>query len=115
MLIFLFWFSLLFVVYTYFGYPVLLAIAAKFARSELPDGNSDLQLTLLITAYNEESVINFITNFHDISTGPAVNFQCTFNPLDKVVELFEEKEKLYERLLQAEKDKVAYLEKLLDK
>ncbi len=33
---------------------------------------------------------------------------CTFNPLDKVVEL-------YERLVQAEKDKTAYLEKLLNK
>jgi len=31
---------------------------------------------------------------------------CNFNPLDKVVEL-------YERLVQAEKDKVEYLEKLL--
>lgn len=30
---------------------------------------------------------------------------CTFNPLDKVVEL-------YERLVQAEKEKVEYLEKL---
>lgn len=68
-----------------------------------------------IKNYSEESVINFITNFHDNSTGPAVNFQCTFNPFDKVVELYDEKEKLYERLLQAEKDKVTYLEKLLDK
>ena len=42
-----------------------------------------------------------------------------FNPniqttLDKI-EAYEEKEKLYERLLQAEKEKVAYLEKLLKK
>lgn len=31
---------------------------------------------------------------------------CSFNPLDKVIEL-------YERMLQAEKEKVEYLEKLL--
>jgi len=37
----------------------------------------------------------------------ACNNECTFNPLDKVVEL-------YERLVQAEKDKVEYLEKLLN-
>lgn len=41
-------------------------------------------------------------------TQPTVNHNCTFNPLDKVVEL-------YERLVQAEKDKTAYLEKLLNK
>jgi len=34
------------------------------------------------------------------------NNHCNFNPLDKVVEL-------YERLVQAEKDKVEYLEKLM--
>jgi hypothetical protein len=33
-------------------------------------------------------------------------YNCNFNSLDKVVEL-------YERLVQAEKDKVGYLEKLL--
>lgn len=57
--------------------------------------------------FSEESVINLINNFHDNSQGSHfVNNQCTFNPLDKVVEL-------YERLVQAEKDKVEYLERLL--
>lgn len=37
----------------------------------------------------------------------GLNINLTFNPLDKVVEL-------YERLVQAEKDKVEYLEKLLN-
>lgn len=72
-----------------------------------------------IKNFSEEAAINFFNNFYDNSfTNSQGTFNashCTFNPLDKVVELFEENKKLYERLLQAEKDKVAYLEKLLNK
>lgn len=71
-----------------------------------------------IKNFSEDAVLNIISNTftsNDNSTLNAVNFQPTFNPIDKVVSLFEEKEKLYERLLQAEKDKVVYLEKLLEK
>lgn len=54
--------------------------------------------------FSEEVVLNIISNtFRDNSS--AINYGCTFNPIDKVVEL-------YERLLQAEKDKVTYLEQL---
>ena len=64
-----------------------------------------------IKNYSDEAVFNNIQNNYDgsvIHGGPTINHNCTFNPLDKVVEL-------YERLVQAEKDKVAYLEKLLNK
>ena len=70
-----------------------------------------------IKNFNEDSILNIVSNSftsNDSSTLNAINIQPTFNPLDKVVTLFEEKEKLYERLLQAEKDKVSYLEKLLN-
>lgn len=71
-----------------------------------------------IKNFSEEAAINFFNNFYDNSfTNSQGTFNashCTFNPLDKVVELFEENKKLYERLLQAEKDKVAYLEKLVN-
>lgn len=59
--------------------------------------------------FSEEAVFNFFNNFYDnssISGAQGINNSCTFNPLDKVVEL-------YERLVQAEKDKNEYLEKLL--
>ncbi|MBF4515961.1 helix-turn-helix transcriptional regulator [Flavobacterium sp. ANB] len=62
-----------------------------------------------IKNYNDEillSVINNTFNSHDNSTLNAINIQPSFNPLDKVVEL-------YERLVQAEKDKVEYLEKII--
>jgi len=66
--------------------------------------------------FSEESVINLINNFHDNSQGSHfVNNQCTFNPLDKLMEVYAEKEKLYERLLEAEREKNVYLERLLDK
>ncbi|MBS4065634.1 MAG: helix-turn-helix transcriptional regulator [Chitinophagaceae bacterium] len=57
---------------------------------------------------NEEATTNFFNTFNDTSTGAFNNYNCTFNPIDKVVEL-------YEALLKSEREKVALLEKLLDK
>ena len=37
------------------------------------------------------------------------------NPLDKLIEAYDENKKLYERLLASEKEKISYLEKLADK
>ena len=72
-----------------------------------------------IESFSEENVINYFNNFYDNSASQGNSFNQgiypTFNPLDKVVELFEENKLLYERLVQAEKDKVAYLETLLKK
>lgn len=61
-----------------------------------------------IKNFSEEGVINYFASFYDNSSnnGAIHASHCTFNPLDKVVEL-------YERLVQAEKDKVTYLEKLM--
>lgn len=69
-----------------------------------------------IENFSEEAVINFFNNFNDNScnNGAIYAYGCTFNPVEKLFEAFEENKKLYERLLQAERDKVAYLEKLLD-
>lgn len=66
-----------------------------------------------IKNFSEEAVLNIIGNTYNVDNSSAINYACTFNPIEKVVELFEEKERLYERLLQAEKEKVEYLEKLL--
>ncbi|WP_343589135.1 helix-turn-helix transcriptional regulator [Flavobacterium sp.] len=61
-----------------------------------------------IKNFSEEAVFNIIGNtFQDHGAITTGNYGCNFNPLDKVVEL-------YERLVQAEKDKVEYLEKLLN-
>lgn len=65
--------------------------------------------------FSEEAAINYFNNFYDNSNGTnfGTNNNCTFNPLDKLIEAYEENKKLYERLVQAEKDKVEYLEKIL--
>ncbi|MET3026657.1 helix-turn-helix transcriptional regulator [Flavobacterium sp. UW10123] len=71
-----------------------------------------------IKSFSEDNMINYFNSFHDnsINQGPMGTHNiCHFNPLDKLIETFHEKEKLYERLLQAEKDKIEYLEKLLNK
>ncbi|MCD0473939.1 helix-turn-helix domain-containing protein [Flavobacterium sp. EDS] len=62
--------------------------------------------------FSEESVINYFNNFTDNSAG-TFNNHCTFNPLDKLIESYEENKKLYERLVQAEKDKVEFLQNIL--
>lgn len=69
-----------------------------------------------IKNFSEEGVFNYFNTFTDndfsnsqgvnLGTNHNPNHNCTFNPLDKVVEL-------YERLVLAEKEKVEYLEKLL--
>lgn len=66
-----------------------------------------------IRDYSDEAVFNIISNtYHNTSSdnstliASSVNYQPTFNTVDKIVEL-------YERLVQAEKEKVEYLEKIL--
>jgi transcriptional regulator with XRE-family HTH domain len=66
-----------------------------------------------IKNFSEEGVFNYFNNFYDNSQGTVGNYHCTFNPLDKLIQSHEQQIKLYERLVQAEKDKVDYLEKLL--
>ena len=67
-----------------------------------------------IKNFSEEAVINYFNTFNETVSNSNFghNNTCTFNPLDKLVEAYEENKKLYERLVQAEKDKNEYLEKL---
>ncbi len=54
----LFWFFISTILYTYFGYPLLLALLARFRPNPRPAGRPVLPpVTLLITAYNEQAVI----------------------------------------------------------
>lgn len=61
-----------------------------------------------IQSFSEENVFNIINNTFQDNSSNNNNYLCTINPIEKIVEL-------YERLVQAEKDKVEYLEKLLNK
>jgi transcriptional regulator with XRE-family HTH domain len=54
-----------------------------------------------IKSLSEEAVYNFINNFNDnsVNHGPINNHYCTFNPIDKIVEL-------YEALIKCEREKL---------
>lgn len=65
-----------------------------------------------IRGFSEEAAVSYINTFNDNSKGDF-NYNCTFNPLEKYVEAMEENKKLYERLLLAEREKVALLEKAM--
>jgi len=67
-----------------------------------------------IKNFSEDAVFNIIGNTYHDDSSSIKNYNCTFNPLDKLLEAFEENKKLYKQLIQAEKEKVALLEKLLD-
>jgi len=69
-----------------------------------------------IKNFDEDAAINIIHNTfnsNDNSIINAINHNCTFNPIDKVIQLYDEKIALYERLLQAEQERNLLLEKLL--
>ncbi|MFC4478172.1 helix-turn-helix domain-containing protein [Flavobacterium chungangensis] len=71
-----------------------------------------------IKNFSEENMINFFNTFNEAvnnSHFASNNNNCTFNPLDKLIESVDEIKNLYERLLKAEREKVEYLEKLLNK
>ncbi|WP_342086189.1 helix-turn-helix domain-containing protein [Dyadobacter sp. OTU695] len=70
-----------------------------------------------IKNFDEETAIHNIQNNYDnsvIHAGPTVNFQCTFNPVEKWIQAMEENKSLYERLLKSEQEKVQLLQKQLD-
>lgn len=54
----IFWLSVLFIAYTYLGYPLLIALFARIrSLQETHPISVPFSVTLLITAYNEEAVI----------------------------------------------------------
>lgn len=65
--------------------------------------------TEAIKQFSEENVINYFNNnFYDnsASNGQGASLPTfNFNPIDKLVEAYEENKKLYERLLEATKNK----------
>ena len=67
--------------------------------------------TEAIKNFSDEAVVNYFNTFNQSvsSSNFGHNNTCTFNPLDKLMELVEENKKLYERLLQAEKEKNDFL------
>jgi transcriptional regulator with XRE-family HTH domain len=61
-----------------------------------------------IKNFSEEGMITYFNNFNDnsVNHGPFSPHQCTFNPLDKLVEVFAEKEALHERYCRQKKTRL---------
>ena len=65
-----------------------------------------------IKNFDQESAVNIISNtFHD--TYGLINYNPTYNLADKWMTALEDNKKLYERLLQVEREKIELLERLL--
>ncbi|WP_242693416.1 helix-turn-helix domain-containing protein [Sabulibacter ruber] len=61
----------------------------------------------VIKHFNEEAVFNIIGNTVNNNDNAALfNYYPTFNPVDKIVSLYDEKIALLERLLQSEREKI---------
>ena len=74
-----------------------------------------------IQNYDEEQAVNIIANtysFQDFK-GNAVasgfSYQPSFNSVDKIVQLYDEKIALYERMLKEKDEMMARIEKLINK
>ncbi|MGN7788058.1 helix-turn-helix domain-containing protein [Niabella sp. 22666] len=65
--------------------------------------------------FDEEQAVNVIANtFGDHGIGYQRNENPTFHPIDKLVQLHEEKIALYERMLKEKDEMMARLEKLIE-
>jgi glycosyltransferase involved in cell wall biosynthesis len=54
----IFWFSILWILYVYIGYPVLAAVLRRFVDAKIKsDKKYEPRVSIVISAYNEESVI----------------------------------------------------------
>lgn len=69
----------------------------------------------VIKNFSEDAAINYFNTFNDSSGAGAFfsssNFHCNFNPIEKIVQLYDQKIELYERML---KEKNEMLERLIN-
>lgn len=65
-----------------------------------------------IRNFDEEKTIMNIQNNYEQSKGEQVgpNFNCSFNPLDKLMQALEENKRLYEALLREKEERIKLLE-----
>jgi transcriptional regulator with XRE-family HTH domain len=72
-----------------------------------------------IRNFDEQAAVTYFNTFNDNSfsnsNGTFHASYCTFNPIDKWLEVLEENKKLYERLLDSEREKVELLRQSLNK
>lgn len=63
-----------------------------------------------IRNFDEEAAVNIIANtFHEEVNVFNKNYSCIFNPVEKIIQLYDEKIELYERLLREKDDLITRL------
>lgn len=96
-------------------------------KVSLLEGKPDIDIMLLdqvskvlkvssdaIKNYDEEAAINIVSNsFHDQAVN--MNYQCTINPIDALMEQVRKNEDLYKSLLAEKDQRIKLLEKLAGK
>jgi len=69
-----------------------------------------------IKNFSEEGTFNYVQNNYEGSSSNYNGlYHCTFNPLEKYIEVVEENKRLYEQLLKSEREKVEMLQKFIEK
>ncbi len=71
-----------------------------------------------IENFDEQSAVNIINNIHDNqfdNTSVGMVYHQIINPMERWLEALEENKRLYEQLLKEKDEKIALLEKLLNK
>jgi transcriptional regulator with XRE-family HTH domain len=67
-----------------------------------------------IKSFTEEAAFNIIGNtVHNHDNGSVLNYYPTFNPIEKVIQLYDEKIALYERMLKDKTEMIERLEQML--
>jgi transcriptional regulator with XRE-family HTH domain len=71
-----------------------------------------------LKSFDEEKALNIISNSFDNGSalyGYQINEHCTFHPVEKIVQLHEEKIALYERMLRAKDELIEEMKKLMER
>lgn len=58
----------------------------------------------------EKTIMNIQNNYDSASNNSGPNYNCHFNPLDKLMEAMEENKRLYEALLKEKEERIKLLE-----
>jgi len=86
--------------------PVLLqqiSTALKIPAEAIQNFDEDMAVNIIANTFDNGSILN------------GINHNPTFHPIDKLIQLHEEKIALYERMLKEKDEMTARLEKLLEK
>ena len=67
--------------------------------------------TEAVKNFSEEAMVNYFNTFNDnsVNQGAVYAFHSNINPIDKLIQVYEENKKLYEQLLASEREKVEIL------